>query len=90
MYMKMKIFLIVMGIAFLCSCTAPQTVVPSIPHYETKEGKACARECQFIYAQCNNACSEITVGCGPPTRAQRGQCLDNCNITIGDCYTTCE
>jgi hypothetical protein len=85
--MKMKTLLIVMGIAFLYSC-APQTVVPSIPQYETKEGKACARECQFIYTQCNDACSEM-VG-DAITTIQRRWCLNNCNITIGDCYTTCE
>jgi len=84
---EMKTLLIIAGTVFLCSC-APQTVVPSMPKFDTQQGKACGRQCQVIYNQCIAACSEM-IG-GAATRQQRRVCLDNCNITIGDCYSTCE
>ncbi len=69
------------------SC-ATQQPAPAMPKYTTEAGKACARSCQATYAQCNLACSQM-IG-GTPAALQRGQCLNNCNATLSDCYSTCE
>ena len=69
------------------SC-ATQQPVPQMPKYTTESGKACARNCQVTYSQCNLPCGEM-VG-GATTAQQRKQCLNNCNATLGDCYSTCE
>jgi len=65
-----------------------QTEIPRMPTLTTEKEKACARECQAIYSQCNTACSQM-IG-GSRTDRQREQCLNNCNIALEDCYGTCK
>jgi len=85
--MKKLIFYLILFGTF-SSCVTTQTQVPVMPLFTTPEGKACARNCQSIYAQCNMACSQM-IG-GARTASQREQCLNNCNKTLEDCYKTCE
>ena len=86
--MKTAIVLVV-AVVLLSGCAlTPQTPAPAIPELTTSEAKACARTCQSIYAQCNLACSQM-VG-GAATAQQRKQCLNNCNQTLADCYSTCK
>jgi len=77
-------------VALLClliGC-ATQSRAPTMPKYTTEHGKACGRTCQTAYSQCNQACGVI-VG-GIMSAHQREQRLDNCNTTLGNCYSTCE
>jgi len=72
----------------IVGCAGVQTPAPTMPNFKTENGKACARSCQATYAQCNQGCS-LMVG-GARTASQREQCLNNCNQTLRECYTTCE
>jgi hypothetical protein len=65
-----------------------QSSPPAMPKLTTDRAKACARECQAINSECVEACSQM-VG-GMTTAMQRSKCLDNCNQTLADCYSTCE
>ena len=65
-----------------------QTTIPSMPVLTTEKEKACARECQTIYSQCNLPCGDMLGG--PRTVNQREQCLNNCNSILRDCYGTCK
>jgi hypothetical protein len=78
--------ILVLGALFLlCGCVSH---APTIPTLTTAEGKACARSCQAIYAQCQGGCSQMVVA--PIMMGQRSQCFSNCNQTLHDCYSTCE
>lgn len=79
-------FILVSLCIMLTGCMT-QTEIPRIPNLTTESQKACARECQKIYSQCNTSCSQMTGGA--PAARQREQCLDNCNIALEDCYGTC-
>ena len=71
----------------LSGCVTPQSPAPAMPPFATGEGKMCARSCQEIYAQCNLPCGQMV---GAATASHRRQCLENCNQTLSDCYSTCE
>jgi len=83
--MKQLKKLIILGlILVLYSCGYQvQEPAPVMPKYSTDKGKACARECQLIYASCNDSCI------GFRGHRDRG-CLSNCNQLLGECYSTCE
>jgi hypothetical protein len=84
--MKKKM-LILASFAIMLGC-ATQNPVPKMPNFTTDESKSCARLCQSTYANCNMACSQM-IG-GARTASQREQCLNNCNQTLADCYSTCK
>ncbi len=85
--MKSKIMATVIFYS-LISCAGPQGPVPPMPNFSTEKGKSCARTCQSIFATCGGGCSKM-IG-GMLTVMPRQQCFDNCNRTLGDCYSTCE
>lgn len=76
-------------VAFVMAGCATQTAVPVMPQFTTEAGKACARNSQATYSQCNLACGEMRVK-GLTTTKQREQCLNNCNQILKDCYTSCK
>jgi hypothetical protein len=82
-----KLGIIIMVFIF-AGCATTQTSAPPMPKYTTDAEKACARTCQSTYAQCNIGCGGM-IG-GMTTALQRKQCLDNCNQTLRDCYSSCE
>jgi hypothetical protein len=65
-----------------------QATIPNMPTLSTDKEKTCARECQAIYSQCTSPCGRMEGG--PRTANQREQCLNNCNIVLSDCYSTCK
>jgi hypothetical protein len=71
-----------------CASSGQKTDVPDMPNFTTKEEKACARQCQAIYAESNESCS-LMVG-GARTAKQRAQCLDGANTNLANCYRTCQ
>ena len=79
------------GLAFsaVCfvTCTAPNPG-PPMPSYTTEVGKACASTCQATASSCKLACGQMMRGA--TTSRQRAQCVDACNSTLADCYSTCE
>ena len=81
-------FTLLTGLLIALNGCSTQSPPPAMPKFTTDQGKACARECIAINSQCIEACSKM-VG-GTTTAMQRAQCLDNCNQTLADCYSTCE
>ena len=84
----MKIAIFVIFLTFIILGCATQTNATVMPQFTTENCKECARNCQMIYAQCNEACSQM-VG-GATTARQREQCLNNWNQILKDCYWSCE
>jgi hypothetical protein len=80
------LFLLVVVFALLLGC-ATQEPDQTMPALATEAGKTCAHTCQATYAQCNNACAQMTGGA--TTARQRTHCLNYCNRTLSDCYFTC-
>lgn len=85
--MAKRVFVLIL-LSVLIGCATPQATAPKMPEFTTEQAKDCARECQAVYAECVNACSQM-VG-GAITVRQRKKCLDNCNQILEDCYKTCE
>jgi hypothetical protein len=83
--MKTAILIIIL-VFVLLGCGTVATV-PVMPNFTTAEEKACARDCQAIYAQCTQPCSQMSDGIiwQPYTR-----CVNNCNQTLKDCYSSCQ
>ncbi len=77
---------VILLLALLAGCAGQPP--PAMPKFTTEKQKVCARTCQATYAQCNSGCSQMVGGLA--TVGQRGQCLKNCNQTLGDCYSTCD
>jgi hypothetical protein len=82
-----QLIMLVVAFALLLGC-ATQEPVPTSPDLATEAGKTCARTCQATYAQCNNACVQMTGAA--ITARQRMQCLNNCDRTMSNCSLTCQ
>ncbi len=80
---------IALAFAAICIVTcASESPGPPMPSYTTEAGKACARTCQDKSSNCKLACGQMMRGA--TTSRQRGQCLDDCDATLPDCYSKCE
>jgi hypothetical protein len=80
--------LIVLFLVLLGGCALKP--LPTMPTYTSEKGKACARQCQGIYVQCNYACGAGLEADAPLPAYQRKQCLDRCGEALRDCYYSCE
>ncbi len=76
-------------IAFLLVACSGAPPAPDTPAFETKQGKACAEQCEAEYSKCDNNCSLIRGPTGGPAR-QRSNCRAGCVREIQACYATCE
>ena len=84
----MRILITTLALLVLLATGCTQRPPPKNPTYKTEASKACARDCQLIYSQCNIPCSE-TRG-GAMGAGQRRACFNKCAVTLEDCYSTCE
>ncbi len=69
-----------------CSSAPP---VPETAAFKTKQGKACAEQCESEYSKCENTCKMIRGPTGGPAR-QRSNCISACIRKIQACYADCE
>ena len=69
-----------------CSSAPP---VPETPAFKTKQGKACAEQCESEHSKCENTCKMIRGPTGGPAR-QRSNCISACIRKTQDCYADCE
>lgn len=73
---------LILGVVFVAlAVSCGQSTVPSMPQTTSEEGKVCLKECQSNYNMCNSSCRGNSF--------QTNKCLSNCNIVLGDCYSTC-
>jgi len=71
---EMKNRILIIGVLVLMGCTT-QSHVSVMPKYATEAERICARNCQGIYAQCNNSCSRMSGDFAPTADRQRKRCL---------------
>lgn len=79
------------GLAFVAACLitcATRDQGPEMPSFATEAGKACGHTCQATSSKCRLGCGQMTRGA--TTTRQRAKCVDECNATLVDCYSTCE
>lgn len=69
-----------------CSSAPP---IPDVPAFKTKQGKACAKQCEADHSICENNCKLIKGPTGGPAR-QRSNCKGACIRAIQACYSSCE
>ncbi len=76
-------------IAILLAACSGAPAVPDTPAFKTKQGKACAEQCEAEFSKCANHCSMIRGPTGGPAR-QRSNCKGGCVREIQACYAACE
>ncbi len=69
-----------------CSSAPP---APEGPAFETKQGKACVKQCEAEHASCDSNCNLIKGVQGGPAR-QRSNCKAACVRSTQACYAACE
>ena len=84
MRLLLPVFITILFVACSSAPSAPET-----PVFKTKQGKACAKQCEEEHSACDSNCRLIVGATGGPAR-QRSNCRAACVRATQACYEACE